>query len=120
MRNKGTRFGYKTFVLTSSDGYPYHIIPYSGAKGLAGTPGKDLTSRVVIDFLTEFKDVKPNLAFDNWYTSTKLLSIQSGNLKSREKKMDKNIYICTIEHVIRTLHWICKTTTDIEIFIYVI
>ena len=65
----------KTFVLTSSDGYPYHVIPYSGAKGLAGTPGKDLTSRVVIDFWTEFNGVKPNLAFDNWYTSTKLFSM---------------------------------------------
>ena len=62
-------------VLTSSDGYPYHVIPYSLAKGLAGTPGKDLTSRVVIDFLTDFNGVKPNLAFDNWYTSTILLSI---------------------------------------------
>ena len=75
MRNKSTRFGYKNFVLTNSDGYPYHVIPYSGDKGLAGTPGKYLTSRVVIDFLTELNGAKPNLAFDNWHTSTKLLSI---------------------------------------------
>ena len=75
MRNKSTRFGYKNFVLTSSDGYPYHVIPCSGANGLAGTPGKDLTSRVVIEFLTELNGVKPNLAFGNWYTSTKLLSM---------------------------------------------
>ena len=75
MRNKSTRFGYKNFVLKNSDGYPYHVIPYAGAKGLDGTPGKDFTSSVVIDFLTEFNGVKPNLAFDNWYTSTKLLSI---------------------------------------------
>ena len=75
MRNKSTRFGYKNFVLTSSDGYPYHAIPYSGAKGLAGTPAKDPTSRVLIDLLTEFNGVKPNLAFDSWYTSTKFLSI---------------------------------------------
>ena len=75
MRNKGTRFGYKNFVLKSSDDYPYHMIPYPEVKRLAGTPGKDLTSRVVIDFLTEFSGVKPNLAFDNWYTFTKLLSI---------------------------------------------
>ena len=46
-RNKSTRFGYKNFALTSSDGYPYHVIPYSRAKGLAGTPGIDLTSQVV-------------------------------------------------------------------------
>ena len=50
-------------------------IPCSGANGLAGTPGKDLTSRVVIEFLTELNGVKPNLAFGDWYTSTKLLSM---------------------------------------------
>ena len=73
MRNKGTRLGYKNFVLTSRDGYPYHVIPYSGAKRLAGTPDKDFTFRVARDFLTEFNGVKPNLSFDNWYTSTILL-----------------------------------------------
>ena len=67
MRSKSTWFGYKNFVLASTDGYPYHFIPFSGAKGLAGTPGKDLTSRLVIDFLTEFNGVKTNFAFDNWY-----------------------------------------------------
>ena len=77
MKSKRTRFGYKNFVLTCSDGFPYHVIPYSGsgAKGLAGTPGEDLTSRVEIDFLTAFNGFKQNLGFDNWSTSTKLLSI---------------------------------------------
>ena len=42
MRNKSVRFGYKNFVLASSDGYPYILIPYAGAKGIGGTPGKDL------------------------------------------------------------------------------
>ena len=41
--NKSVRFVYKSFVLASSVGYPYHIIPYSGEKGVGGTPGKDLT-----------------------------------------------------------------------------
>ena len=43
MREKSVRFRYKNSVLAGSDGYPYHIIPYSGAKGIGGTPGKDLT-----------------------------------------------------------------------------
>ena len=60
MRNKDTQFGYKHFVLTSSDGYPYHIIPYCRDEGIAGKPDKDLTSRVVID---------------NWYVSTKPMSL---------------------------------------------
>ena len=33
MRNKSVRFGYKNFVIASSDGYPYHLIPYSGLGG---------------------------------------------------------------------------------------
>ena len=50
MRNKGTKFGYKNFIFTSSDVYPCHIIRYCRVKGIAGTPGKDLTSRAVIEF----------------------------------------------------------------------
>ena len=75
MRNEGTQFGNKNFVLTSSDGYPYHIIPYCAVKGIAGTPGKDLTSRVVIEFILEMKNTEANLEFDNWYASTKLMSL---------------------------------------------
>ena len=36
MRKKSVRSGYKSFALATSDGYPYHIIPYSGAKGVGG------------------------------------------------------------------------------------
>ena len=43
MRNKAIRFGYKTAVLSIVDRYPYYLIPYGGAKGVAGAPGKDLT-----------------------------------------------------------------------------
>ena len=78
MRNKGNRLGYKNFVLTSSDGYPYHIIPYCEAKGIAGIPGKDLTSRIVIEFIIEIKNTETNLAFDSWYASTKLMSLLNG------------------------------------------
>ena len=62
MGNKGNRLGYKNFVLTSSDGYSYHIIPYCGAKGIAGTPGKDLTSRVVIELIIEIKKYRNKLS----------------------------------------------------------
>ena len=30
MKNKPVKFGYKLWVLASSDGYPYHLIPYGG------------------------------------------------------------------------------------------
>ena len=77
MRNKGIRFGYKNFVLSSSDGYPYTFIPYGGAKGIAGTPGKDLTMRVILNLVIGSEGGVGNLAFDNWYASTKLLSALS-------------------------------------------
>ena len=73
MRNKSVRFGYKSFALASSDGYLYHIIPYSGAKGVGGTPGKDLTVRVVSNLVLQCKEGIENLSFDNWYASTQLL-----------------------------------------------
>ena len=39
--------------MASSDGYPYHKIPYSGVKGVGGTPEKDLTIRVVSNLKLE-------------------------------------------------------------------
>ena len=75
MRKKSVRSGYKSFVLASSDGYPYHIIPYSGAKGVGGTPGKDLTGRVVSNLVLQCKEGFGKLTFDNWYASTKLMSL---------------------------------------------
>ena len=65
MRNVSVRFGYKNFVLVSSDGYSYILMPYPGAKGIGGTPGNNLTIRVVtILVLKSFKDIG-NLTFDN-------------------------------------------------------
>lgn len=75
MRIKAVRFGYKNFVLASADGYPYLIIPYAGAKGIGGTPGKDLTIRVVANMVLQSIDGIGNLTFDNWYTSAKLMSL---------------------------------------------
>ena len=75
MRNKSARFGYKNFVFTSSDGYPYILIPYAGAKGVGGTPGKDLTLRVVTELVLKSYEGLGNLTFDNWYSSAKLISL---------------------------------------------
>ena len=30
IKNKPTRFGYKLWLLSSDDGYPYHFVPYQG------------------------------------------------------------------------------------------
>ena len=66
VRNKSARFGYKSFVLANSDGYPYHIIPYSGAKGVGGRPGKDLTVRVVSTKLMFFFDSNEHSYYMHW------------------------------------------------------
>ena len=50
LREKTVRFGFKSFILTSNDGYCYHTIPYEGAKTgttAAGAKGKDLTEGCV-------------------------------------------------------------------------
>ena len=65
MRNVSVRFGYKNFVLVSSDDYSSILMPYAGAKGIGGTPGNNLTIRVVtILVLKSFKGIG-NLTFDN-------------------------------------------------------
>ena len=51
MKDKSIRFGYKNFVHAGPDGFSYHIVPYVGAKGVAGDPGKDLTSRITLQFV---------------------------------------------------------------------
>ena len=53
MRNKSVRFVYKNFVLASSDDYPYILIPHAGAKGIGGTPGKDLMIRMVTELVLQ-------------------------------------------------------------------
>ena len=79
MHNKVIRFGYKTVVLSIADRYPYYLIPYGGAKGVAGAPRKDLTMRCILDCVLECEGGIQNLAFDNWYASTKLLNVLSTN-----------------------------------------
>ena len=44
-------------------------------KGVCGTPGKDLTVRVVSNLALQCKERIGNLTFDNWYASTKLISL---------------------------------------------
>ena len=75
MQNKSVHFGYKNFVLASSDGYPYILIPYAGAKGIRKTPGKDLMIQVVTELvLKSFKGIG-NFTFDNWCMSAKLINL---------------------------------------------
>ena len=51
------------------------MIPYCGAKGIEGTPGNDLTIRVVTDLVLRCYNGIGNLSFDNWYSSARLMSL---------------------------------------------
>ena len=74
IRIKSIRFGCKNFGLTSSDGYPYYCVPYAGAKGVAGTHGKDLTTRITLQLVLQLSTFSTNeLFFDNWFSSYSLL-----------------------------------------------
>ena len=76
LRQKSIRFGYKNFWLTSSDGYPYYCVPYTGAKGVAGTPGKDVTARITLQVALQLDmSIQNELFFDNWFSSYRLLAI---------------------------------------------
>ena len=80
-REKSVRFGYKNFCLTSSDGYPYYILPYAGAKELNGTSGTNLTVHVVCQLISQLPiDLKYNLSFNNWYSSQSFFDILSSPL----------------------------------------
>ena len=60
-------------ILASSDGYSYHLIPYSGAKGLGGTPQKDVIVQIVADLVLTCHEGIGNLTSDNWYAYSKLI-----------------------------------------------
>ena len=53
IRTKSIRFGFKSFVLTSWDGYPVHLAPYSGARGIGRESGDNLTLCTVLDVFLE-------------------------------------------------------------------
>ena len=49
IRTKSIRFGYKNFVLSSDDGYPYFLDSYCGAKYGGGKVSKNLCALSVLD-----------------------------------------------------------------------
>ena len=73
---KTIRFGYKSFVTCSDDGYPYFIDPYCGANYSGGKASKNLTARSVIDCILEIDNWdNKDVYFDNWFTSLSFISI---------------------------------------------
>lgn len=76
IRTKSVRFGFKTFVLASHDGYPIHLSPYSGSRGIGGQSGENLTIRSVLDVFLELPEYdNVALFFDNWFSSTQTIAL---------------------------------------------
>ena len=79
---KPIRFGYKNWVLTSDDGYPYKIIPYQG-KAMATDHGP--FGPCVVNSLLEVvqNPACHEVFFDNFFTSVGLLkSLRAQGIKA--------------------------------------
>ena len=72
IRNKPIRFGFKLWMLCSSDGYPYNIQIYCGKQGEDHTT--PLETRVVNHLLACVSDPASHVVyFDNFFTSYQLV-----------------------------------------------
>ncbi|XP_049314451.1 piggyBac transposable element-derived protein 3-like [Bactrocera dorsalis] len=77
IKGKPIRFGFKYWDLCSSDGYLYSFIPYSGANENREPEYKNcgLGEMVVLKFLKQLDNPREHsVAFDNFFTSHKLIS----------------------------------------------
>ena len=73
IRGKPIRFGYKVWMLCSSDGYPYQASVYCGKSDRPENRG--LGEHVVLQFASLIPDkTKHQLYFDNFFTSYSLLN----------------------------------------------
>ena len=83
IRGKPIRFGYKIWMLTSQDGYPYQADIYCG-KSSSRPPGVPLGEHVVMEFAELIADKSCHeLYFDNFFSSYSLISkLRQMNLKA--------------------------------------
>ncbi|KAG8173431.1 hypothetical protein JTE90_022798 [Oedothorax gibbosus] len=73
MRNKPIKFGYKLWILASSQGYPFNIQVYVG-KEAAATDKIPLGTRVVLDLIECVENCRRHRLYaDNFFSSLKLL-----------------------------------------------
>lgn len=74
IKGKPIRFGYKIWVLCSSDGYPYCLILYQGKSAAVQGP---LSSHIVLSMVkiieTYSSPTKHHIYFDNFFTSYDLM-----------------------------------------------
>ena len=101
MKYKPVKFGYKFWVLASSQGYPFHLIFYTG---------KDMTrngrplGQFVINYLLDvnLQENYHSLSFDNFFSSyllfTELLEKEiAATSTMRSNRIPKNPLLCESE-----------------------
>ena len=71
--NQPIRFGYKVWVIATRNGYCIVFIPYVG-KGLQIDKELGLGGSVVVELVSKLPENGYDVYFDNFFTSTKLLS----------------------------------------------
>lgn len=77
IKGKPIRFGFKYWALCSAEGYLYSFIPYGGANAVPDTDYLEygLGETVVLKLLSKVEHPSQHcIAFDNFFTSHKLLS----------------------------------------------
>ena len=75
IQTKSIRSGYKNFVLCSTDGYPYFINPYCGAKYGGRKVWNNLCASSVMDCIIEIDNMTYRGFFDNWFSSLPLILV---------------------------------------------
>ena len=81
IKGKPVKFGYKIWMLCSSDGYPYNFEIYCGKEAKRVTP---LGSHVVQTLLSPVSNKKQHIVFfDNFFTSYELMkSLANQNIRA--------------------------------------
>ena len=73
IRGKPIRFGFKLWVLASSDGYPFKIDVYTGKFDSSNVP---LGEKVITNLLNSVQHpLRHTVYFDNFFSSYKLMAM---------------------------------------------
>lgn len=96
MKGKPVKFGYKLWLLCSSEGYPFNCIVYTG-KGEKSDP-RPLAERVVMALIEPIENPKSHtLTFDNFFTSYQLLrNLQCVGMKALGTVRENRLNRCPI------------------------
>ncbi|XP_043191510.1 piggyBac transposable element-derived protein 3-like [Amphibalanus amphitrite] len=122
MKGKPVRFGFKLWVLASSDGYPYQVEMYTGknagpGEGRAGCESLGLGGDVVLRLLECLQTpAQHHVFFDNYFSSYALMiALRQRGIRATGTVRDNRLKKCplpdnkTAEKAPRGQHWYQST-----------